>query len=138
MRRAALALLLCVPLAACPAAQGAPADLCDASWRTREAQIVEPGGEDERTVAIDCIRSIERRRLRIGFTLPGGPDCWRLSRVDVVETADAVSVTLFVSRSDDPTAGACAPEARPVRTEIDLQQAAGTRELLDGSLAGDS
>jgi hypothetical protein len=135
MRRAALALLLCIPLAACASADGAPAELCDASWRTREPQIVEPGGADERTVAIDCIRSIERRRLRIGFTMPGGPDCWRLSRIDVVETADAVSVTLFVSRGDDPTAGACAPEARPVRTELDLQQPAGSRPLLDGSRA---
>lgn len=133
MRRASLALLLLLPLVACQAAEGAPAALCDASWRTREAQIVEPGGVEERTVAIDCVRSIERRRLRIGFTMPGGPDCWRLSRIDVVETADAVSLTLFVSRNDDPTAGACADAPRPVRTEIDLQQAPGTRALLDGS-----
>jgi hypothetical protein len=139
MHRAAFALLvLCLLLAACVVAPGAPADLCDASWRTREAHIVEPGGTDERAVAIDCIRAIERRRLRIGFTMPAGPDCWRLSRIDVVETADAVSVTLFVSRDDDPTAGACAPDARQVRTELDLRQSAGSRSLLDGSRAPDS
>ena len=107
-------------------------DLCDASWRSREAHILEPGGVEERPVAIDCMRSIERRRLRIGFTMPGGPDCYRLSRIDVVETADAVSVSLFVSRKDDPTAGACADDARRVSTELDLQQAAGSRTLLDG------
>jgi hypothetical protein len=133
MPRAALALLLCLPLIACRAAEGAPADLCDSSWRTRDAQIVQPGAVEERTVPIDCMVPIERRRLRIGFTMPGGPDCHRLSRIDVVETADAVSVTLFVSRDDDPTAGACPDEPQPVRTEIDLQQEARTRELLDGS-----
>ncbi|MCA1588625.1 MAG: hypothetical protein LC744_08260 [Chloroflexi bacterium] len=133
MRRAALALLLCLSLLACRAAEGEPADGCDSTWRTREPQIVEPGGVEERTVPIDCMLPIERRRLRIGFTMPGGPDCHRLSRIDVVETADAVSVTLFVSRNDDPTAGACADAPQPVRTEIDLQQDARTRELLDGS-----
>jgi hypothetical protein len=133
MRRAAFALLLCLPLVACATAEGAPAGPCDASWRTREAQIVEPGGMDERMVAIECVRSIEQRRLRIGFTMPGGPDCWRLSRIDVVETADAVSMTLFVAREDDAAAGACADEPRLVRTEVDLQQPAGSRELLDGS-----
>jgi len=131
MRRAAFA-LLCALLAACAPATGADVDLCDASWRSREAHILEPGGVEERPVAIDCMRSIERRRLRIGFTMPGGPDCYRLSRIDVVETADAVSVSLFVSRKDDPTAGACADDARRVSTELDLQQAAGSRTLLDG------
>ncbi len=133
MRRVALALLVCVPLLACRAAEGAPADVCDPSWRTRDPQIVERGGVEERTVPIDCMVPIERRRLRIGFTMPAGPDCHRLSRIDVVETADAVSVTVFVSRNDDPTAGACPDEPRPVRTEIDLQQEARTRDLLDGS-----
>lgn len=132
MRRVVLG-LLCALLVACAPATGAEAELCDASWRTRDAQILQPGGVEERPVAIDCMRSIERRRLRIGFTMPGGPDCYRLSRIDVVETADAVSVSLFLSRDDDPTAGACADDARRVRTELDLQQAVGSRTLLDGS-----
>ncbi len=132
MRRAALALLAGL-LAACVTASGAQTGLCDASWRGREAHILEPGGVEERTVAIDCMRGIERRRVRIGFTMPGGPDCYRLSRIDVVETADAVSITLFLSRNDDPNMGACADEPQRVRTELDLQQAVGTRALLDGS-----
>jgi hypothetical protein len=120
-------------LTTCAVASGAGTPLCDAGWRSRETRIVEPGGVDERAVAIDCMRSLERRRLRIGFTMPGGPDCHRLSRIDVVESADAVSVTVVVARSDDPTAGACADEPERVRTEIDLQQAVGSRDLLDGS-----
>ena len=137
MRSAAGALVGLLLLTACVTASGADTPLCDAGWRSREARIVEPGGVDERAVAIDCMRSLERRRLRIGFTMPGGPDCHRLSRVDVVETADAVSVTVFVARTDDPTAGACADEPQRIRTEIDLQQAVGSRDLLDGSRAAD-
>ncbi len=133
MRSAAACLLGLLVLTACAVASGAETPLCDATWRNRETRIVEPGGVDERAVAIDCMRSLERRRLRIGFTMPGGPDCHRVSRIDVVESADAVSVTVVVARSDDPTAGACADEPQRVRTEIDLQQAVGSRDLLDGS-----
>jgi hypothetical protein len=128
--RAAAAMLL---LAGCAVAQGAPAELCDAGWRSRDSVIVEPGGIEEQPVAIDCLRALERRRLRIGFTMPPGPDCHTVSRIEVVETADAVSVTVFLARRDDPNAGACPAEPRRVRTELDLQQAAGRRELLDGS-----
>lgn len=133
MRRAALAVVGLALLASCATASGAETPLCDAGWRNRETRIVEPGGVDEQAVPIDCMRSLERRRLRIGFTMPGGPDCHRLSRIDVVESADAVSVTVFIARIDDPAAGACADAPQRVRTELDLQQAVGSRDLLDGS-----
>lgn len=135
MRRAALALLL--TLSACATPTGVPTGLCDASIRSRDLEISEPGGVEERVVAIDCMRPIERRRLRIGFTMPGGPECLALSRIEVVESADAVSVTLFVARSDEPNTAACADEPQRVRTEFDLQQAPGQRTLLDGSLPSD-
>ena len=133
MRRRWSAALALVLLTGCAVADGAPADLCDAGWRSRDSMIVEPGGVDEQPVAIDCMRALERRRLRIGFTMPPGPDCHRVSRIDVVETVEAVSVTVFLARNDDPNAGACSDEPRRVRTELDLQQAAGRRDLLDGS-----
>lgn len=133
MRRAAPALLLILQLGACAPATGTSVGLCDASWRLRDAETVEPGGVDERAVPIECMRPIERRRVRIGFVMPPGPECHVLSRVDVVETADAVSVTLLVARRDDPNAGACSEAAHFARTEIDLQQAVGSRRLLDGS-----
>jgi hypothetical protein len=136
-RRSAAALAFLLLLVGCAVAQGAPADLCDAGWRSRDTVIVEPGGADEQPVAIDCLRALERRRLRIGFTMPPGPDCHTVSRIEVVETADAVSVTVFLARRDDPNAGACPDEPRRVRTELDLQQAAGRRELLDGSRDAD-
>jgi len=131
--RSAVPALLALALAACATAPGEQADTCEPSWNRREIRIVEAGGTDERAVAIDCLRAMDRRRLHIGFTLPAGPDCYGLSRIDVDETADAVSVTLFVSLDDNPTAGACADEPVQARTELDLQQPAGGRDLLDGS-----
>ena len=140
MRRAAsaprlgpLLALVALAVAGCVTADGASVDSCDASWTTLDPQIVQPGGVDEGAVEIECMREVYARRLRIGFFLPAGPDCHRLSRIDVVETADAVSITLFLARSDDPAAGACPPEPQRVRTELDLRQPVGDRALLDGS-----
>ena len=129
--RSALALLLVI--AGCTTPVGTSVDDCGASWRDVESLIVVPGGTGERPVVIECMRQVDDRRIRIGFTLPGGPDCWRLSRYELVESADAASVALFIARSDDPAAGACAPGDRRVATEIDLQAPVEGRELLDGS-----
>ncbi|HEX2884735.1 MAG TPA: hypothetical protein VHQ42_09190 [Candidatus Limnocylindria bacterium] len=86
-------------------------------------------------MTLDCMRQVDDRRVRMGFTLPAGPDCWELSDYRLVESAAAVSITLFIARSDDPAAGACAPERRVVATEIDLQAPVDDRTLLDGSAA---
>jgi hypothetical protein len=137
MRSAAVGLALLLTVGGCAVATGEPAPDCDASWREVESLIVTPGGEGQRPIALDCIRQIDDRRIRIGFRLPPGPDCWILGGYDLVETADAVSVTLFVARLDDPNAGACAPEARRATTEIDLQAPVADRSLLDGSGAAE-
>ena len=64
--------------------------------------------------------------------MPPGPDCYELASIELVESADAVAVTVFVSVIDD-IGGSCSPE--PVRsvTEVDLQAPVGDRSLLDGS-----
>lgn len=129
MRKALAAMLL---LAGCTAADGVTAPECDSSWRDVESLIVTDAGDSERPVALDCIRQIDDRRIRIGFHLPPGPDCWVLSDYRLVESADAVSVSLLVARLDDPTAGACPPDERRVTTEIDLQAPVDDRELRDG------
>ena len=126
-------LLVAILVAGCTMPTGAPVDECDGSWREVESLIVVPGGSGERPVDLACIRQVDDRRVRIGFDLPGGPDCLRLSRFELVESADAVSIALFVAADDDPTAGACAPGGRPVATEIDLQAPVDDRVLLDGN-----
>ena len=83
------------------------------------------------------MHQIDNSRVRVGFTLPAGPSCYLLRRVELLESADAVSITLFVAVDDDSAAGACADEPRRVVTEIDVAAPIGDRTLLDGSGAAD-
>ncbi len=85
------------------------------------------------TLAIECMRPIDDKRVRIGFLMPAGPTCYRLSEIEVVEAADAVSFTLVASVDDNPAAGACPEDETRTATEIDLQAPVGERALLDGS-----
>lgn len=89
-------------------------------------------GVQAEALEIACIEGVANRRLRLGFTLPGGPDCHILQRVELLESADAVSITLIGAVNDDPNAGACPDEPRMVVTEVDLAGAVGDRVLLDG------
>lgn len=130
MRRALAALLL---LAACATPAGSEVPECDGSWDELASRIVMPGLGPSEPTAIECIRQIDERRIRIGFLMPAGPSCHRLSAIDVVESADAVSITLHVAQYDDSNAGACPEEALRTTTEIDLQAAVADRTLLDGS-----
>lgn len=131
MRRCVLACLLL--LAACVAPIGAQRTGCNADWLDAPAVVARPGGVGERPIPTDCIGQIENRRLRVGFFLPAGPDCHVLQRVDVVESADAVLLTLIVAVNDDPSAGACPEERQRVVTEIDLAAPVDDRALLDGA-----
>ena len=131
MRRAALAALL---LAACASPAGVPVEEeCDATWRFVESQILVELDGERQTVQIECIRDIGLRRIRIGFMMPSGPSCFGLTGIDVVESGDAVSITLVVAPTDDPLAGACPDNGVRAATEIELQAPVGDRDLLDGS-----
>jgi len=131
MRRAALAALL---LTACAAPAGAPVEVeCDASWRFIESHILMELDGERQTVPIECIRRNGLRRIRIGFMMPPGPSCFGLAGIEVVESGDAVSITLVVARNDDPLAGACANEPTRAATEIELQAPVADRSILDGS-----
>jgi hypothetical protein len=94
--------------------------------------VTRPAGANERPIPIDCMHRIANRRIRVGFTLPGGPDCHVLRRVELVESADAVEVTLIGATLDDPNAGACPTGDRIAVTEIDLAAPIDDRVLLDG------
>jgi hypothetical protein len=132
------ALVLALLLAACATPAGRSVGDCDASWRDVESVVVRPGsgGTKTETVPIDCMRRVDQKRVRIGFSMPPGPACYTLSDVDVVEAADAVSIALWVTAIADPAAGACPEEATRTATEIDLEAPVADRSLLDGS-AGD-
>jgi hypothetical protein len=131
------ALVLALLLAACATPAGRSVGDCDASWRDVESVVVRPGsgGTKHETVPIDCMRRVDQKRVRIGFSMPPGPACYTLSGVDVVEAADAVSIALWVTAIADPAAGACPEEATRTATEIDLEAPVADRSLLDGSAA---
>jgi len=121
-------------LAGCTAPTGAPVEVeCDASWRFIESHVVAEINGERTTVPIECIRRAGERRVRIGFMKPPGPSCYGLTGIEVVESGEAVSITLVVARSDDPQAGACPDEAVRASTEIELQAPVADRLLLDGS-----
>jgi len=130
MRRAILAVLL---LAACAVPVGADRSGCGPEWLDVEPVVTSARGADERPVPIECMHQIANRRVRVGFTLPAGPSCYLLKRVELLESADAISITLIGAIGDDPTAGACPEEPRRVATEIDVAAPIGDRTLLDGS-----
>jgi hypothetical protein len=95
--------------------------------------VTQAGGSDVRAIPIDCMHQISDRRLRVGFTMPAGPACHHFDHVEIVESADAVAITLYVAVNEDPNAGACADAPRVVVTEIDLAAPVDDRVLLDGS-----
>ena len=128
--RAAFGLLL--GLASCAMPAGAQRAVCDAGWLDIPAVAAQGVGVQEVPLPIECIEEIGPRRLRVGFTLPAGPDCYLLRRVVLQESADAVSIGLIGAVNDDPNAGSCPEEARRVVTEIDLAARIGERLLLDG------
>ena len=130
MHRAALAGLLL--LAACAMPNGVAVEECNTSWRGIDPLITTGATADEHTIPISCMRTVDEKRISIGFEMPPGPDCYELASIGLVESADAVSVTLNVAGIDD-IGGSCSPE--PVRfvTEVDLQSPVGDRTLLDGS-----
>ena len=122
-------------LAACASPSGAERHGCNAEWLEAPSVTSQVGGSEEQVLPIDCIQEIANRRLRLGFVLPAGPSCHVLGRVELTESADAVSITLFGAVNEDPNAGACPEEPQMVVTEIDLASPVDDRRLLDGSAA---
>ncbi len=120
-------------LAGCASPSGAERNGCTAEWLETPSVVAQAGGSQEQALPIDCMQQLANRRLRLGFVLPAGPSCHVLSRVELVESADAVSITLFGAVNDDPNAGACPEEPQMVVTEIDLASPVDDRRLLDGS-----
>jgi hypothetical protein len=133
MHRAAAAALLV--LAGCASPVGAERPVCAAEWLEVPTVAAEGGGVGEEVVPIDCFEPIGPRRVRVGFVLPPGPDCHVLQRVELRESADAISITLVRAVNDDPNAGACPGEAQMAMTEIDLASPVDDRVFLDGSAA---
>ena len=121
-------------LAGCASPSGEERRGCNADWLDATTVAATGTGVGAETLEIACIEGIADRRVRLGFTLPAGPDCHILQRVELLESADAVSITLIGAVNDDPNAGACPDEPHMVVTEVDLAAPVGDRVVLDGSI----
>ena len=74
------------------------------------------------------------RRVRLHATLTGGPPCAVLGRVDLRETADAVTATLWVGRR--PDADCDGPQRQigfPIAVTVELGAPLGRRPIRDGA-----
>ena len=117
---------------ACAAPSGEERRGCNADWLDASSVAATGTGVEAQPLEVACIDGVANRRVRLGFTLPAGPDCHILQRVELVESADAVSITLIGAVNDDPNAGVCSDEPSMVVTEVDLAAPIGDRLLLDG------
>lgn len=122
-------------LVGCQSPSGAEVPVCDGLALDREAVAVQEGGADPQPVRIQCWREVDRERIQLWFATPAGPSCHQLARVELVESADAISVALIMVRDDAPNAGACPEESQDLLTEVDLQASVGERMLLDAGSA---
>jgi hypothetical protein len=134
MRPTAAAVLVaaCLALVGCGAPDGVALPQCEFRVPDAEMVVATPGGGEPRAIPIRCWRHVSRERIELRLTPPGGPTCYRLERVELAESADAVAVTAFVSADDDPAAGACAPEPPEIATQVEFQAPLGDRRVLDG------
>ena len=126
-------LLVALVLGACTSVTGTPADTCDGTWRGIDSVIVAPDGGSAVPLPATCIRQVDDKRIRIGFSMPPGPTCYLLDAVQVAESADAVSVRLMVRPDENPTSGDCPDDPGRITTEVDLQSPVADRELLDAA-----
>jgi hypothetical protein len=78
-----------------------------------------------------------RSEVRIHATLDGGPPCTVLGRVDVDETADAVTVTLWAGRRPGARCGKTRKLVGfPIVVAVALRRPVGDRAVRDGAAGG--
>jgi hypothetical protein len=74
------------------------------------------------------------RELTVYFTTSGRHECGVLGRVDVVETAQAITVTLLVGRLPNVDCGGAQPMlAAANMTVVTLAEPVGHRRVRDGA-----
>jgi hypothetical protein len=132
--RRVIAAALLVGLVGCvQPPEGAQVPECEGIALDRPMTRVDPLDDSARQepVTIECWRESDRERVELWYALPPGPTCWRLTAVELRESADAVGLALTAGTADDATGGACAPEPASERTVVELQAPLADRVILD-------
>ena len=94
---------------------------------------------DARAVDLRAVRwqraESSGRLLTVYFTTTGRPECATLGRVEVVESATAVTVSVFVGRLPDSDCSGGQPQlAAPATVVVNLARDLGGRAVVDGSV----
>ncbi|MDN5767812.1 MAG: hypothetical protein L0H96_14200 [Humibacillus sp.] len=93
---------------------------------------------DARAVDLRAVRwqraESSGRTLTVHFTATGRRECATLGRVEIVESAAAVTVTVFVGRLPGTDCSGSRPQlASPATTVVTLARDLGGRTIIDGS-----
>ncbi|MDQ3294870.1 MAG: hypothetical protein M3527_10560, partial [Actinomycetota bacterium] len=96
----------------------------------RRAVEVTPGLVNPVPTFIESYAAIDETIIELRFTT-GVAECYGLDRVQIEETAEAVTVTLFTGGR--PGADVCIEIAESVATKVTLPAPLGARTLVDGS-----
>ncbi|WP_162907640.1 hypothetical protein [Allorhizocola rhizosphaerae] len=127
MAPARLCVALCVVLCACAAPPVQPSP-------SRPNPV--PGAEraiDLRPHPWTSYDVMEDNRIRLHYTITGSPQCNALGRVEIVESADTVTLTLHIGRLPTASCAAKVLKATDMSTEVQLPAPLDGRSVRDGA-----
>ena len=128
--------LLILALAACASPQGTPVPVCSSDFEPVFSATPRAMTDRPDSIPVECYRITGNARIEVGFLMPPGPDCFAVESVEVVESADAVSLELRVGGIIDPL-GACPEQALLWSVLVELNTPIEGREVLDAVGAAD-
>ncbi len=96
-----------------------------------EPVIPKPGTLNPRPVQFDSWEQLDDDTIRVHYTT-GVEPCYVLDRVELDETADSVTITLFIGSGQEGVA--CIEIAMLAFTDVDLAEPLGNRSVVDGSI----
>lgn len=92
-----------------------------------------PGQDNVRTITWDRAEKRDADTVRVYYT-SGVEPCDVLDRVEVDYTKATITITLFMGSDPANPDAACPAIARFSYTDVDLDEAAGDREFVDGAV----
>jgi hypothetical protein len=94
----------------------------------------DPAAVELRKTRFDQVTAGSGTELVVQYTAAGRPDCAKLGRVDVVESTDAVTVTVLLGQAPGADCGGPQPMiAATFQTTVDLKAPLGARPVRDGA-----
>lgn len=116
-----------------PVGTQVPPEVGDANPQPRAARVnVVPGAVDLRPRPFDSAGPAGERQVAVRFW-GGVAPCSVIGRVDVAETPERVTVTLFGGRDPAPGRVACIEVAVYQEVVVDLAAPVGGRAIVDGA-----